>query len=66
MISIRQADVRNSMTQYWKVNSRHATHVEMSLDNQGESLTQMELPEILDMLPDYRGKDILELGAGIG
>ena len=65
-LRISQANVRSTMIQYWEAHSRHASHAEVSLDSQGETLIQMELPEILDMLPDYRGKDVLELGAGIG
>jgi len=38
----------------------------MMLDDTAEILTEKEVPEILDLLPQYTGKDVLELGAGIG
>nr|KAG5713033.1 hypothetical protein BaRGS_021827 [Batillaria attramentaria] len=38
----------------------------MMLDNNAEELTKEELPEIMSYLPDYTGKRIIELGAGIG
>ncbi len=60
------ADVRNNMTQFWQAHSSHASLEEMTLDSHAETLSQLEIPEILDMLPDYTGKDVLELGAGIG
>lgn len=39
---------------------------EMMLDSKAEHLTQHEHPEVLGMLPSIEGKDVLELGAGIG
>ena len=54
------------MTEYWSEHSQDATVKEMMLDEQAETIGREEVPEILQMLPDYEGKDILELGAGIG
>lgn len=54
------------MTQYWNDHSHQATEKEMMLDEEAERLGREEIPEILDMLPDYTDKDVLELGAGIG
>jgi len=31
-----------------------------------EAISELEVPEILSLLPDFAGKDILELGAGAG
>ncbi len=39
---------------------------EMMLDDGAELLGKVEIPEILSMLPEYEGRDVLELGAGIG
>lgn len=54
------------MTEFWKEHSQQATVQEMMLDSNAQELTEQELPEILSLLPDVTGKDILELGAGIG
>ena len=54
------------MTDYWSEHSTEGTVKEMMLDEEAELLGKEEIPEILDMLPDYTGKDVLELGAGIG
>ena len=54
------------MTQYWSEHSQEATVKEMMLDEDAETIGREEVPEILEMLPEYEGKDVLELGAGIG
>lgn len=57
---------RQDMTEFWKVHSRQATVEEMMLDSNAQELTEHELPEILSLLPSVAGKDVLELGSGIG
>lgn len=57
---------RSTMTAFWKDHSQQATVEEMMLDSNAQQLTKHELPEILDMLPNLDGVDVLELGAGIG
>ncbi|XP_070574723.1 uncharacterized protein [Ptychodera flava] len=54
------------MTDYWVDHSQKATLEEMMLDSQAETLSKVETPEILSMLPKVTGKRVLELGAGIG
>lgn len=54
------------MTEFWQEHSQHGSLTEMMLDHNAEELCKHELPEILSYLPQYAGKDILELGAGIG
>lgn len=54
------------MTEYWQEHSKEASVEEMMLDSAAEELTKAETPEILSYLPDYRGRTVLELGAGIG
>ncbi|KAM9795263.1 phosphoethanolamine methyltransferase [Neosynchiropus ocellatus] len=54
------------MTEFWKEHSRDATVEEMMLDSRAKELTQQEMPEILSILPDLTGLQVLELGAGIG
>ncbi|XP_062521240.1 uncharacterized protein LOC134196183 [Corticium candelabrum] len=39
---------------------------EMFLDSKGREIAELEQPEILSMLPNFEGKRVLELGAGIG
>ncbi|KAK2142169.1 hypothetical protein LSH36_988g00035 [Paralvinella palmiformis] len=54
------------MSNFWLEHSTEATVEMMMLDEAAEILTEKEVPEILDLLPQYTGKDVLELGAGIG
>ncbi|XP_042297128.1 phosphoethanolamine N-methyltransferase 1-like [Sceloporus undulatus] len=54
------------MQQFWEEHSRECSLQEMMLDSGAEALTQEDTPEILALLPCMEGKDILELGAGIG
>ena len=39
---------------------------EMMLDENAEKLGKQEIPELLSLLPELEGKDVIELGAGIG
>ncbi|XP_052231332.1 uncharacterized protein LOC127844849 isoform X1 [Dreissena polymorpha] len=59
-------EVREAMTEFWQEHSQEASLQEMMLDTNAHQLTKHELPEILSYLPSYAGKDIVELGAGIG
>lgn len=58
--------VREAMTTFWNEHSKEASLVEMMLDTNAEELTKHELPEVLSFLPSFEGKDVVELGAGIG
>lgn len=59
-------EVRCNMTEFWKMHSKNATLEEMMLDSHARELTELELPEILSMLPNLENCQVLELGAGIG
>jgi len=65
-LSISHTDDRVFMSDFWLEHSTEATVEMMMLDDTAEILTEKEVPEILDLLPQYTGKDVLELGAGIG
>uniref|UniRef100_A0A8D2Q6B4 phosphoethanolamine N-methyltransferase n=1 Tax=Varanus komodoensis TaxID=61221 RepID=A0A8D2Q6B4_VARKO len=54
------------MRQYWEEHSRQPSLEEMMLDSGAQQLTEEDTPEILALLPCLEGKDVLELGAGIG
>ena len=54
------------MLNYWNKHSADCSIQEMMLDTNAETISDQELPEILSVLPDYTGYNILELGAGIG
>lgn len=54
------------MTNFWTEHSQDGSLIEMMLDTNAEELTKHELPEILSYLPSFEGKDVVELGAGIG
>ena len=57
---------RQDMHAYWRQHSKEASVKEMMLDSNAEELGKEEIPEILSMVPDCAGMDVLELGAGIG
>ena len=57
---------REDMHAYWRQHSKDASVKEMMLDSNAEELGKEEIPEILSMVPDTTGMDVLELGAGIG
>lgn len=59
-------DDREKMLDYWNKHSNDCSIQEMMLDTNAETISDQELPEILSVLPSYSGKNILELGAGIG
>lgn len=54
------------MKDYWVKHSQFASIQEMLLDSNAEQISDNELPEILSILPSFKGKRVLELGAGIG
>ncbi|XP_076033764.1 uncharacterized protein LOC143020833 [Oratosquilla oratoria] len=57
-------DVRSRMKKYWSV---YQPSLEaMMLSSHPQVLDQNEHNEILSYLPDFKGKRVLELGAGIG
>ncbi|XP_035680186.1 phosphoethanolamine N-methyltransferase 3-like isoform X2 [Branchiostoma floridae] len=65
-IQVDHADVRVEMAEFWREQSHDGSLQEMMLDENADELDQEERPEILAMLPDLKGKRVLELGAGIG
>lgn len=54
------------MVEYWQDHSKDGSLEEMMLDNNAATVAEEELPEILSYIPDVTGKDVVELGAGIG
>eukprot|EP00042_Codosiga_hollandica_P027481 m.137318 g.137318 ORF g.137318 m.137318 type:complete len:499 (-) comp52495_c0_seq1:101-1597(-) len=57
---------RDAMRAYWEVHAADPTIQKMMLDSNAAKLHAAELPEVLELLPSYANKRILELGAGIG
>ncbi|XP_068653290.1 phosphoethanolamine N-methyltransferase-like [Aristolochia californica] len=57
---------RTIQKKYWIEHSADLTVEAMMLDSQASDLDKEERPEVLSLLPPYKGKSILELGAGIG
>lgn len=53
------------MQGYWHSKSHEPTIARMVGDVK-EEVCPSEVPEILGMLPDYSGKEVVELAAGIG
>ncbi|ELU02022.1 hypothetical protein CAPTEDRAFT_91785 [Capitella teleta] len=54
------------MREFWEEHSHAATVEEMMLDSSADQIELMEREEILGMIDDFTGLDVLELGAGIG
>ena len=54
------------MTVFWEEHSKESTEQKMLLNDNFEELGRMDIPEILNMLPELTGMRVLELGAGIG
>ena len=54
------------MKEYWVKHSQIGNLQEMLLDSNAEEISDNELPEILSILPSFKSKKLLELGAGIG
>ena len=54
------------MEDYWTTHSTKASMEEMLLDTNANLISDSELPEILSFLPNFKSKNVLELGAGIG
>ncbi|KDD75565.1 hypothetical protein H632_c615p0, partial [Helicosporidium sp. ATCC 50920] len=52
--------------QYWIEHSANATVETMMLDSKAADIDKMERPEVLELLGSVEGKDVVELGAGIG
>ncbi|DAZ96530.1 TPA: hypothetical protein N0F65_011207 [Lagenidium giganteum] len=59
-------DTRSEMKSYWAEHGSNTTIETMMLDTNAKTLHEMEMPEILEKAPELRGKDVLELAAGIG
>lgn len=57
---------RLKMQMYWKDNCKMQSIEEMMLDSNADALTKLEIPQVLNMLPEYEGKCVLELASGIG
>ena len=57
---------RKQMKLFWNEHSTAANEEEMMLDSQAHVLGEHEIPEVLSLMPNYKAKDVLELGAGIG
>ncbi|XP_064407981.1 phosphoethanolamine methyltransferase [Latimeria chalumnae] len=54
------------MKQFWEEHSKEASVEEMMLDSNAQAIAEEDRSEIIAMLPCVEGKDVLELGAGIG
>ncbi|KAK3134922.1 hypothetical protein QOZ80_5BG0412480 [Eleusine coracana subsp. coracana] len=57
---------RKVQKSYWEEHSKDLTVESMMLDSRATDLDKEERPEVLFILPSYKGKTVLELGAGIG
>ncbi|MQM14088.1 hypothetical protein Taro_047018 [Colocasia esculenta] len=57
---------REVQKSYWTEHSKDLTVEAMMLDSRASDLDKEERPEVLSLLPSYKGKSVLELGAGIG
>ncbi|GLT65262.1 hypothetical protein SLA2020_377010 [Shorea laevis] len=60
------AEEREIQKSYWIKHSADLTVEAMMLDSKASDLDKEERPEVLSLLPEYEGKSVVELGAGIG
>ncbi|KAF8407635.1 hypothetical protein HHK36_006768 [Tetracentron sinense] len=61
-----QGEERKIQKSYWIEHSVDLTVEAMMLDSKASDLDKEERPEVLSLLPPFKGKSVLELGAGIG
>ncbi|XP_072840040.2 uncharacterized protein LOC110091757 [Pogona vitticeps] len=66
MAQTPDSSARRQMRQFWKEHSRGSSLQEMMLDSGAQQLSEEDTPEVLALLPPLEGRDVLELGAGIG
>ena len=60
-------NMRVKMKQFWEsVVSSDPSLAQMILYPNPATISELEIPEVLSLLPDFEKKDILDLGAGIG
>jgi len=60
-------NMRVKMKQFWEsVASGEPTLAQIVLYPNPATVSELEIPEVLSLLPDIEKKDILDLGAGIG
>jgi phosphoethanolamine N-methyltransferase len=58
---------RTSARQFWESQATKGTSVtQMVLCSDAEKISKQEIPELLSLLPDVTGNEVLELGSGIG
>ena len=60
--------VENQMLDYWNNHAKRdgATQEAMMLDKNASTFSDKERDEVLSILPDVTGLDMVELGSGIG
>ncbi|URE23928.1 phosphoethanolamine N-methyltransferase [Musa troglodytarum] len=64
--AVHGEEEREAQKSYWMEHSSDLTVEAMMLDSRASELDKEERPEVLSLLPPYKGKSVLELGAGIG
>lgn len=57
---------RQEMKSFWSGFKKDPSVKEMLLDTDASKMDAEELSEVLSLLPEWKGKRILELGGGIG
>lgn len=58
--------MRNVMKSYWTRHTAQASMEEMLMDSNAVRIAPEEMAEIFSLLPDLKGKVVLELACGIG
>ncbi|KAH7682533.1 phosphoethanolamine N-methyltransferase protein [Dioscorea alata] len=66
MAAVNGGAEREVQKSYWMEHSQDLTVEAMMLDSRAVDLDKEERPEVLSLLPPFKGKSVLELGAGIG
>ncbi|KAM0944378.1 putative phosphoethanolamine N-methyltransferase [Dioscorea sansibarensis] len=66
MAAVNGGAEREVQKSYWIEHSQDLTVEAMMLDSRAADLDKEERPEVLSLIPPFKGKFVLELGAGIG
>ncbi|KAF5767529.1 putative phosphoethanolamine N-methyltransferase [Helianthus annuus] len=64
--AVNGGEEREVQKSYWMEHSVELTLEAMMLDSMASHLDKQDRPEVLSLLPPYEGKNVLELGPGIG
>uniref|UniRef100_A0A7E4ZUS1 phosphoethanolamine N-methyltransferase n=1 Tax=Panagrellus redivivus TaxID=6233 RepID=A0A7E4ZUS1_PANRE len=66
MAAVQTAPKRTEYLNFWNKYSDKPTHESMLLNNNAHELEESDRADVVAALPDYTGKDVADIGSGIG